>query len=69
MDSCLVCDGSVPVHTAVKWVEHFPVCCAKCIEEWDSLTYLEKQRYLECQRALHALMCDQRYFTKGGGPI
>ena len=54
--SCLVCDGYI--ERVFAWVMHYPVCSQVCKDEWEDLTPMEKQRYLECERALHAMYLD-----------
>lgn len=55
MMDCLVCDGFIPQGKAFSFVLYFPICSEKCQKEWDDLTFVEQQRYLECVSNLNAL--------------
>ena len=54
MYHCIICSYPM-MGKAVAWVDlRYPVCCKKCLEEWEDLTYKEMLHYLECERFLHS---------------
>ena len=47
--NCLVCEGFAGLKP-YGYVEEFPICSPKCLNEWNELTLEEKEDYLALAR-------------------
>lgn len=56
-DCCLICDGDRG-DPPIAFIQGFPICSQECKEEWDNLTPQEKERYIQCTRAINASDAD-----------